>query len=104
MKRLSSLLLAAAILLSVAALPVSAADQNFNDVPDTHWAYSYIQSAAADGVMNGTGEGNFSPAKTLTRAEFIVMMMRAFYPNDIAPKEAELKDKGMSMTHSSFQQ
>ncbi len=98
MKRLSSLLLAAAILLSVAALPVSAADQNFNDVPDTHWAYSYIQSAAADGVMNGTGEGNFSPSKTLTRAEFIVMMMRAFYPNDIAPKEAELKDKGIEVT------
>ncbi len=95
MKRLSSLLLAAAILLSVAALPVSAADQNFNDVPDTHWAYSYIQSAAADGVMNGTGEGNFSPSKTLTRAEFIVMMMRAFYKDEVTAKETELKNAGI---------
>ena len=97
-KKMTAMLLAVAMMLGMFTFPAYATNQKFNDVPDSHWAHSYIQSAAADGVMNGTGEGNFSPAKTLTRAEFIVMMMRAFYPNDIAPKEAELKDKGIEVT------
>ena len=97
-KKMTAMLLAVAMMLGMFTFPAYATNQKFNDVPDSHWAHSYIQSAAADGVMNGTGEGNFSPSKTLTRAEFIVMMMRAFYPNDIAPKEAELKDKGIEVT------
>lgn len=97
-KKMTAMLLTVAMMLGMFTFPAYATNQKFNDVPDTHWALSYIQSAAADGVMNGTGEGNFSPSKTLTRAEFIVMMMRAFYPNDIAPKEAELKDKGIEVT------
>lgn len=94
-KKMTAMLLAVAMMLGMFASPAYATNQKFNDVPDTHWALSYIQSAAADGVMNGTGEGNFSPSKTLTRAEFIVMMMRAFYSDDVAAKETELKNTGI---------
>ena len=94
-KKLTAMLLAVVMVLSTTAIPVSAASQRFTDVPSNHWAYSYIQSAAADGVMNGTGDGLFSPSKTLSRAEFIVMMMRAFYPEEVVTKETELKSKGI---------
>lgn len=93
-KKITALLLTAAMMLGLMTVSASAANQTFNDVPTTHWAYSYIQSAAADGVMNGVGDGNFAPGKTLTRAEFIVILMRAFYPDEVAAKEIELKDKG----------
>lgn len=94
-KKMTAMLLAVAMMLGMFTFPAYATNQKFNDVPDSHWAHSYIQSAAADGVMNGTGEGNFSPSKTLTRAEFIVMMMRAFYKDEVAAKETELKNAGI---------
>ena len=93
-KKLTAMFLAVVMVLSTTAIPASATSQRFTDVPSSHWAYTYIQSAAADGVMNGTGDGLFSPSKTLSRAEFIVMMMRAFYPEEVAAKETELKSKG----------
>lgn len=94
-KKLTAMLLAIVMVLSTTTIPVSATGQKFTDVPSNHWAYSYIQSAAADGVMNGTGDGLFSPSKTLSRAEFIVMMMRAFYSEEVTTKETELKSKGI---------
>ena len=31
----------------------------FSDVPANHWAYQYIQSLAADGVIDGYPDGKF---------------------------------------------
>lgn len=50
----------------------------FNDVPSTAWYYDAITFNAARGVSLGTGEGEFSPNASLTRGQFLVMLMRAY--------------------------
>jgi len=51
--------------------------KNFSDVPITHWAYEAVSTLAAKGVINGTNDSNFAPDEAVTRAEFVVMLMRA---------------------------
>lgn len=79
MKKLRSALLAltAGLCLTVPALAAEA--PAFSDVPEDHWAYSYVQRAALAGVVNGTGGGQFSPDKPLTLAEFTAMVLRGVY-------------------------
>ncbi len=59
--------------------PLSApSDQNssgFNDVSG-HWAKEEIETAAAHGIVLGTGDGMFSPDRQLTRQEMAVMLDR----------------------------
>ncbi len=50
----------------------------FNDVADTIWYFDAVTFCAARGITTGTGENEFSPNATLTRAQFIVMLMRAY--------------------------
>ena len=50
----------------------------FNDIAGVPWAVSGIETLAARGIINGVGEHAFAPDKTLTRAEFITMLMRTF--------------------------
>ncbi|WP_341281142.1 S-layer homology domain-containing protein [Paenibacillus sp. FSL H8-0537] len=42
-----------------------------------HWAEASIKQAVKDGVVNGYVDGTFKPGKTVTRAEFTVMLMKA---------------------------
>lgn len=48
----------------------------FSDVPETYWGYSAIQKLVALQVVNGTDNGAFEPEKSVTRAEFVVMLSR----------------------------
>lgn len=95
-KRITSLLLALALCLGLTIPAGATGIQHFKDVPTTHWAYQQIERAYADGVMNGTGgnaangTGVFSPAGTLTMAQFATIMTRAFYSSEV---QAET-DKG----------
>lgn len=56
----------------------------FTDVPKSHWAYTFIETAAGKGWVSGTGGGKFEPAKNLTNAEFVTMLVNAWYPDDYA--------------------
>ena len=40
----------------------------FTDVPKSHWAYTFIETAAGKGWVSGTGGGNFSPNQITSRA------------------------------------
>nr|WP_306812813.1 S-layer homology domain-containing protein [Paenibacillus soyae] len=42
-----------------------------------HWGASYIEQAAAKGLVEGIGGGKFAPDKAITRAEFAAMLVRA---------------------------
>lgn len=46
----------------VSTFPVYAAGQHFTDVPDSHWASSYINEMAEGGLISGYGGGIFGPA------------------------------------------
>lgn len=56
----------------------------FKDVAVDAWYRDAVGFAAARGITEGTGNGNFSPGTKLTRAQFLVMMMRAY---GISPDE-----------------
>ena len=67
-----SLLLATSMIASATAV-------SFKDVPETHWAYPSITKLSDIGVINGVGNGLYDPDRTLTNAEFFVLMARRFY-------------------------
>ena len=84
-KRILAFVLALA--LTIGVVPAYAASaQTFTDVPPSHWAYSYIQEAAADGAVNGVGNGKFSPGGVLTIAEWSCILARAFYGAEVEAK------------------
>src|SRR5690554_2947473 len=49
---------------------------SFTDV-QKHWSESYVELAAAKGLVEGVGGGKYEPDRTVTRAEFAVMLVRA---------------------------
>jgi hypothetical protein len=57
---------------------------SFRDVAKDAWYAKAVSFIAARDITQGTGSGRFSPEAKLTRAQFVVMMMRAY---DIAPDE-----------------
>lgn len=67
-----------ALILSL-VLPTGAASASFRDVPENHWAYPYVQSMADQGIVSGVGEGLFLPDRSVSMAEFSVMIVNAFY-------------------------
>lgn len=49
----------------------------FQDVDSSHWFERAVTFIAARGITDGTDENSFSPEQTLTRGQFLVMLMRA---------------------------
>jgi hypothetical protein len=77
MKRLASLVLASSFTLgSLFGMGRAASATPFSDVPANHWAYQYIQSLAADGLIDGYPDGKFKGDRPLTRYEMAVVVAR----------------------------
>jgi hypothetical protein len=53
------------------------ATPTFGDVPATYWAYAYIETAVAHGIMSGYANGTFGPNANLTRAQLTKMVATA---------------------------
>ena len=58
--------------IDVTALPSA----DFNDVPEDHWAFDYIESLTGKGIINGYSNSEFRPASDVTRGQFIAMLAR----------------------------
>ena len=91
-KRMISLILSLTLLLSLSVPTFAAApttQPHFTDVPTSHWAYTQIERAYSDGVIAGTAgnaanyTGVFSPSGTLTEAQFVTIMTRAFFNDEL---------------------
>ncbi len=50
----------------------------FTDIGNHTWASDAINSLAMDGIIRGTSERTFSPANNITRADFALLLVRAF--------------------------
>ena len=77
MKRLCSLLLA--VLMAGMVLPLgalAAVDTPFSDVDPEAWYAWCVNDAEERGLMNGTGEGTFTPDGDLTRAMLVTVLWR----------------------------
>lgn len=91
-KRMISLILSLTLLLSLSVPTFAAApttQPHFTDVPTSHWAYTQIERAYSDGVIAGTAgnaanyTGVFSPSGTLTEAQFVTIMTRTFFNDEL---------------------
>lgn len=73
------LALAATLLVSgIGGLFAANGQPTFTDVPETHWAYSYVEKAAENGWVTGVGNGKFGVDNQVTYAELSTMLVRAF--------------------------
>ena len=59
----------------------------FADMSDSHWAKVAVESLASMNIINGYSDGTFGPDKTVTREEFVKMIVSAF---SVTAKESEL--------------
>jgi hypothetical protein len=50
----------------------------FPDVPDTHWAFKYIQKMNEEGIATGYGDGTYRPLNVVNRAQMAIFIARAF--------------------------
>ena len=74
MKRLITFVLCALLLLGLVAPMASAT--TFGDVPAGEWFAPYVRWANVNGIMQGTGGGNFSPNAPMTRAQLVTILWR----------------------------
>ena len=74
-KQLVCLALCGALLL--AGIPLGAQAATFRDVPASSWYYRAVSHLADQGIVAGTGGGNFSPGSTLTRGQFVTMLAKS---------------------------
>lgn len=79
MKRVCSFFLAAVLCFGLTAPAVAA---EFSDVGENYVFYDAIQDCVSKGILTGYRDGTFLPAETVTRAQFTVMLARAFYPGE----------------------
>lgn len=56
----------------------------YKDLKGFEWAKGAVQFLTEKGIITGIGEGMFAPDKKVTRAEFVTMLVRAFYKDAIA--------------------
>lgn len=75
--RIVSGALALVLMSSICGISASAQVPKFSDVPESHWAYANITRLCDKGIVGGMGDGRFSPDGTVTRAQFIKMIVDA---------------------------
>lgn len=80
-----AVMLAFALNTSVCASDIT----EYRDVPQTHWAYAAIMEMTDREMFSGTsvpvnGIGTFSPDSTMTRAQFISVLTRYLFPNELS--------------------
>lgn len=68
------------VVMAIFSISVSASG-GFDDVSSSHWAYGTISDAVEAGLFVGTSDTSFSPDRTMTRAEFITVIVRALAPD-----------------------
>jgi hypothetical protein len=60
-----------------AGVPEGPAQSTFSDVGVDHWAFKYVEFAAANHVVVGYPDGSYQPAATLDRAQMAAFIARA---------------------------
>ncbi len=70
--------------LAVGLTGVAAARSPYTDLPESHWAYQYMDRAAQLKLLLGMGEGRMAPDEPLTWAQCLTLAARTFAPQEYA--------------------
>ncbi len=73
-----------------AASTTFAATNPFSDVPAGHWAYDAVTQLAADGIVEGYGDGTYLGNRNITRYEMAQMIAKAMAKNPTGSDKAAL--------------
>ncbi len=57
---------------------VSANNTKFEDLADYEWAEAAVNTLAEKGIIKGTSERTYSPEENITRADYAILLVRAF--------------------------
>ncbi|MFC2315761.1 MAG: porin, partial [Selenomonas massiliensis] len=76
--------LASALVVGAASTSFAAANP-FSDVPREHWAYDAVTQLAADGVVEGYGDGTYRGDRNITRYEMAQMVAKAMAKSGNVP-------------------
>jgi hypothetical protein len=82
-----------AALIITATSTVFAAENPFNDVPTNHWSFQAVAQLAADGVIEGYGDGSFRGDVHITRYEMAQMVAKAMTKSNISTTDKATLDK-----------
>ena len=84
--------LSAALVIGAASTTFAAANP-FSDVPRDHWAYDAVTQLAADGVVEGYGDGTYRGDRNITRYEMAQMTTKAMAKGDMSASDRALVDR-----------
>ncbi len=60
----------------------------FSDVGTNHWAYSWIETLAANNITSGCDVGMYCPAASVTRAQMAIFILRGIHGSAYTPPAA----------------
>ena len=92
MKKTMVAALAAALTIGAASTTFAAANP-FSDVPRDHWAYDAVTQLAADGVIEGYGDGTYRGDRNITRYEMAQMVAKAMAKDNLSSSDRALVDR-----------
>ena len=92
MKKTMVAALAAAMTIGAASTTFAAANP-FSDVPRDHWAYDAVTQLAADGVVEGYGDGTYRGDRNITRYEMAQMVAKAMAKENVPVSDKALIDR-----------
>lgn len=92
MKKTLTAALGAALVIGASSTALAATNP-FSDVPRDHWAYDAVTQLAADGVVEGYGDGTFRGDRNITRYEMAQMVAKAMAKNDMSTADRALIDR-----------
>ena len=78
--------------------PEATTTTDFKDVPENAIYYKAVQWAAENGITNGTGDGNFSPDREVSRGMVVTMLNRL----DGEPKASSTTKNFKDVTKNSY--
>ena len=81
-----------ALAVGVTATAFAAANP-FEDVPADHWAYDAVAQLAADGVIEGYGDGTYRGDQEITRYEMAQMVARAMAKTGVNGADKAMIDR-----------
>ena len=84
--------LSAALVIGAASTTFAAANP-FSDVPRDHWAYDAVTQLAADGVVEGYGDGTYRGDRNITRYEMAQMVAKAMAKDNLSASDRALVDR-----------
>ena len=84
--------LATALTIGAASTTFAAANP-FSDVPRDHWAYDAVTQLAADGVVEGYGDGTYRGDRNITRYEMAQMVAKAMAKENVPVSDKALIDR-----------